>query len=430
MRVWSKNMEIERDPGMEPEYDMIGEDLAPSAQDAEARLQRKLIWPNIAILILSLAAGLSLLLGPWLDVRVQLNEPLVQQVLETVDFGEDEEIARFVLKDVQTEVRASVTPFALLQAGMSADRSGLRDLVNYALRDVTDAVASVGKQVLPAAITLAVAETITLPEGMTYEDLDTTVFDETIELLDAQKPAEAKDSFMTAVDTFASESLGMEIDDETRSEIESIYDEAIDLMTVDGEFSFARLPDAAQVLLDKYSGGTAPALTPIARAASLLAAESADTGESGDSLFAILEDPGSYVDRLDDQTAEIIKAACLALGFVMVAHAALWLILAVFALAHIFTPNKKVAMWYVKLFGLAPFLAFVAVPILALAVLPSLIPELPAIAATFLGMTVVSAVCYVALWLVSIFWCHPIKKRIAIIEAGNAYDARRARASV
>ena len=430
MRVWSKNMEIERDPGMEPEYDMIGEDLAPSAQDAEARLQRKLIWPNIAILILSLAAGLSLLLGPWLDVRVQLNEPLVQQVLETVDFGEDEEIARFVLKDVQTEVRASVTPFALLQAGMSADRSGLRDLVNYALRDVTDAAASVGKQVLPAAITLAVAETITLPEGMTYEDLDTTVFDETIELLDAQKPAEAKDSFMAAVDTFASESLNMEIDDETRSEIESIYDEAIGLMTVDGEFSFARLPDAAQVLLEKYSGGTAPALTPIARAASLLAAESADTGESGDSLFAILEDPGSYVDRLDDQTAEIIKAACLALGFVMVAHAALWLILAVFALAHIFTPNKKVAMWYVKLFGLAPFLAFVAVPILALAVLPSLIPELPAIAATFLGMTVVSAVCYVALWLVSIFWCHPIKKRIAIIEAGNAYDARRARASV
>ena len=422
-------MEIERDPGMEPEYDMIGEDLAPSAQDAEARLQRKLIWPNIAILILSLAAGLSLLLGPWLDVRVQLNEPLVQQVLETVDFGEDEEIARFVLKDVQTEVRASVTPFALLQAGMSADRSGLRDLVNYALRDVTDAVASVGKQVLPAAITLAVAETITLPEGMTYEDLDTTVFDETIELLDAQKPAEAKDSFMAAVDTFASESLNMEIDDETRSEIESIYDEAIGLMTVDGEFSFARLPDAAQVLLDKYSGGTAPALTPIARAASLLAAESADTGESGDSLFAILEDPGSYVDRLDDQTAEIIKAACLALGFVMVAHAALWLILAVFALAHIFTPNKKVAMWYVKLFGLAPFLAFVAVPILALAVLPSLIPELPAIAATFLGMTVVSAVCYVALWLVSIFWCHPIKKRLGMIEENNAYAARQARAA-
>ncbi len=422
-------MEIERDPGMEPEYDMIGEDLAPSAQDAEARLQRKLIWPNIAILILSLAAGLSLLLGPWLDVRVQLNEPLVQQVLETADFGEDEEIARFVLKDVQTEVRASVTPFTLLQAGMSADRSGLRDLVNYALRDVTDAVASVGKQVLPAAITLAVAETITLPEGITYEDLDTTVFDETIELLDAQKPAEAKDSFMTAVDTFASDSLGMEIDDEARSEIESIYDEAIGLMTVDGEFSFARLPDAAQVLLEKYSGGTAPALTPIARAASLLAAESADTGESGDSLFAILEDPGSYVDRLDDQTAEIIKAACLALGFVMVAHAALWLILAVFALAHIFTPNKKVAMWYVKLFGLAPFLAFVAVPILALAVLPSLIPELPAIAATFLGMTVVSAVCYVALWLVSIFWCHPIKKRLGMIEENNAYAARQARAA-
>ena len=396
---------------------------AARARHEANTLQKKLLWPNIAILIIALAAGLSLLLGPWLDVRVQIDEPLVQELLETADLGSDEEIARFVLKDVQTEVRVSVTPASLLQAGMADGRSGLRDLVNYALRDVTQAVASIGKQVLPAAITLAVAETVTLPEGMTYEDLDTTVFNETIELLDAQKPAEAKDSFMAAVDTFASDSLGMEIDDETRAEIESIYDEAIGLMTVDGEFSFARLPDAAQVLLDKYGNG---AQLPALAAKSAASGTAARADEADDSLFAILEDPGRYVDQLDEDTAQLLKTVCLAAGIAMYAFAALWLILAIFALVHIFTPNKKVAMWYVKAFGLLPFLLFVALPIVALAVLPSFVAEMPAVAASFLGMTVVSVVCYVALWLVSIFWCHPIKKRIADAEEERRYAERAA----
>lgn len=400
------------------------QERAARARYAAETLQKKLIWPNIAILIIALAAGLSLLFGQWLDVRVQIDEPLVQELLETADLGSEEEIAQFVLKDVQTEVRASVTPFALLQAGTSADRSGLRDLVNYALRDVTAAVASIGKQVLPAAITLAVAETITLPEGMTYEDLDTTVFNETIELLDAQKPAEAKDSFMNAVDTFASESLDMEIDDETRSEIESIYDEAIDLMTVDGEFSFARLPDAAQVLLDKYGNGAQ--LPMLAAKSASETAGAARAGEADDSLFAILEDPGRYVDQLDEDTAQLLKTICLAAGIAMYAFAALWLVLAIFALVHIFTPNKKVAMWYVKAFGLLPFLLFVVLPIVALAVLPSFVAEMPAVAASFLGMTVVSAVCYVALWLVSIFWCHPIKKCLAAAEEERRYAERTA----
>ena len=111
----------------------------------------------------------------------------------------------------------------------------------------------------------------------------------------------------------------------------------------------------------------------------------------------------------------------------MYALAAVWLILAVFALVHIFTPSKKVAMWYVKAFGLLPFLLFVVLPIVALAILPTLIAEMPAIAVSFLGMTVVAAVCYVALWLVSIFWCHPIKKRIAELREKEAYAAREAR---
>ena len=409
---------------METEPRFSAEEQDFSLQEQEAALQRKLIWPNIAILALALIAGLSLLFGPWLDVRVQIDEPLVQEVLESADLGSDEEIARFVLKDVQTEVRISATPSALVRAGLAADRSGLRDLVNYSLRDVTEAVEKIGKQVLPAAITLAVAESVTLPEGITYEDLDTTVFLETIELLDEQKPDEAKASFLEAVDTFARESLQTEIDDETRASIEEIYDEAIGLMTADGEFSFARLPDAARVLLQKYGDGAQLPL-PQARAADASAAEADDIT----SLLSILEDPGRYVDDLDDETAALLKAGCLVAGFAMYVLAALWLLLAVFAFVHIFTRNKRVAMWYVKIFGLLPFLLFVVVPMLALAVLPALFAQMPAIAAAFLGMTVIAAVCYVALWLVSVFWCHPIKKRIEPLIDQQKYAARAARAS-
>ena len=399
-----------------------------AARQAEADLQQKLIWPNIAILVIALTAGLALLFGPWLDLRAKIDAPLVQEVLETADLGDDADIAQFVLKDVQAEVRVSLTPATLLQAGTAPDRGGLRELVNYALRDVTETVAQIGKQVLPAAITLAVAESITLPEGMRYEDLDTTVFNETIELLDEQKPEEAKQSFLAAVDTFASESLDTEIDEETRAEIEDIYDEAIGLMTADGEFSFARLPDAAQVLLDKYSGGQASLPGVRARSAREYTAGFAEgEAESGDSLLEILEDPGRYVDELDDETVALLMQGCLIAAVAMIALASVWLILALFALVHIFTPNKKVAMWYVKLLGLLPFLLFVALPLLALAVLPAFVPSMPAIAAAFLGMTVVAAVCYVALWLISIFWCHPIRERIEAAREKQAYAAREAR---
>ena len=122
-----------------------------AARQAEAALQQKLVWPNTASLVIALTAGLALLFGPWLDLRVKIDAPLVQEVLETADLGDDADIAQFVLKDVQAEVRVSLTPATLLQAGTASDRGGLRELVNYALRDVTETVAQIGKQVLPAA---------------------------------------------------------------------------------------------------------------------------------------------------------------------------------------------------------------------------------------------------------------------------------------
>ena len=66
-----------------------------------------------------------------------------------------------------------------------------------------------------------------------------------------------------------------------------------------------------------------------------------------------------------------------------------------------------------KLLCWLPCFIFFIAPPLALAVAPNFV-ELPAVLSSlaFGGMTFISGICLLALWLISIFWCHPIKKRI------------------
>lgn len=93
--------------------------------------------------------------------------------------------------------------------------------------------------------------------------------------------------------------------------------------------------------------------------------------------------------------------------------AAMWAILFLFALFHTLAKNKKFTMWYVKLFGFSPCLIFTVMPLAGKSVLAQ---TAGAEYATLLGCisstTWISGVCYILLWLVSICWAFPIKKRI------------------
>ena len=101
---------------------------------------------------------------------------------------------------------------------------------------------------------------------------------------------------------------------------------------------------------------------------------------------------------------------------------ALWLLMALIAFLRIFARNRRFTMWYVKLLCWLPCFVCVAAPMLAITLAPSLVagmaPEAAASAAlldipmAFGGSGIVSGIGYAVLWLISIFWCYPIKRKI------------------
>ena len=108
--------------------------------------------------------------------------------------------------------------------------------------------------------------------------------------------------------------------------------------------------------------------------------------------------------------------------FGMLPFIGLWLILFLFSLFHMVAQNKRFTMWYVKLFCWIP-----AVIWLVLVLIPKLATKISfindfwngdngnVVRAVFGGissLTWISGLCYVLLWLVSIFWAFPIKHKI------------------
>ena len=99
-----------------------------------------------------------------------------------------------------------------------------------------------------------------------------------------------------------------------------------------------------------------------------------------------------------------------------------WLFLFLFSFFHLFANNKRFMMWYVKLLCWLPPMIWVVlklVPVLAKkikVVADFWNGEHGALAKTVLGgittFTWISGLCYVLLWLVSIFWAFPIKHKI------------------
>lgn len=102
--------------------------------------------------------------------------------------------------------------------------------------------------------------------------------------------------------------------------------------------------------------------------------------------------------------------------YVMLFFAAMWVILFLFAFFHMFAKNKRFTMWYVKLFGGTPCFLFWVLPAIGKLLVGNLMGETGKVAAAVFGcvssMTWISGICYLLLWLVSIFWAFPIKRKI------------------
>lgn len=119
------------------------------------------------------------------------------------------------------------------------------------------------------------------------------------------------------------------------------------------------------------------------------------------------------INEMIGQFTPYLRYAALA----MFAFGGIWLILFLFALIHLFLKNKRFTMWYVKLLGFTPCFIFWVLPLVLKSALTSVLDaEAGAIAAGILGaissMMWISGACYLALWIVSIFWAFPIKRKI------------------
>lgn len=389
---------------------------------AERQAHKKLIAPNIVIALLCLAAAVSLILCPWLDMRVPVNQDLAAAVVEAMgpsaDIDEDQ--LNFIVKDVDSEVRVTLSPLQLLEAGTSEGRQGLKNMLEEVLAEATSTVDEIVQQALPAALSTAIINTVLeeLPAGFTYEDvkIPQEMNDTVNKLAEKTDPeeikTELKGDFISAAESFVAQNsalLGIgELSEEDRAQLESIFEEAVDLMTVDGEFSLSNIDKAIAELMNSYGGSLEESgMQPFAVT---FAAAREET--SGNAAIDFIRDPGAYVDSLSETDVQLIKAICLWTAVFMLFIAALWAILSLFAFIHIFTPNKKVGMWYVKATGYLPCLLFVIAPAIAMTALPTLMPEFPALDITFGGLVLISGACYIALWLVSAIWCHIVRKQI------------------
>lgn len=380
-------------------------------QGERRKLHRKLILPNIFILLISLVAAASLLFAQLLSVSVhidaQFGETVAQIMSEQAgeEGGADAEAAAkqyaFLFKDADADVTISLNPLDIMTAGFDGGREGVKKLFTSALGGLSDTVARLSEQILPAMISVSVAGAAGADlENADLENIDTSIFTETITKLNNQDLEGARTEFSSQLDGFLAQ-FDVTLTGEQETEVMNAYDELVDAATVDGEFSAANIFSAM--------GGSG---------------ESEGEGGASD-MLAILADPAALADQLDEETLQTVNLACTGVSAFLLVQAGLWAILALFAFLHIFLPNKKVGMWYVKLLCWLPCFIFFIAPPAALAVAPNFV-ELPAVVSSlaFGGMTFISGICLLVLWLISIFWCHPIKKRIK--RCTDALRARRA----
>lgn len=380
-------------------------------QSERRKLHRKLILPNIFILLISLVAAASLLFAQLLSVSVhidaQFGETVAQIMSEQAgeEGGADAEAAAkqyaFLFKDADADVTISLNPLDIMTAGFDGGREGVKKLFTSALGGLSDTVARLSEQILPAMISVSVAGAAGADlENADLENIDTSIFTETITKLNNQDLEGARTEFSSQLDGFLAQ-FDVTLTEDEQTEVMNAYDELVDAATVDGEFS------AINILTSMGGSG-----------------ESEGEGGAAD-MLAILADPAALADQLDEETLQTVNLACTGLSVFLFVQAGLWAILALLAFLHIFLPNKKVGMWYVKLLCWLPCFLFFIAPPLALAVAPNFV-ELPAVVSSlaFGGMTFISGICLLVLWLISIFWCHPIKKRIK--RCTDALRARRA----
>lgn len=401
------------------------------------RLQKKLIPVNIVVMVLSLVAALSILFAPILTVNVgKITGEIVSAMDsaagdESEGSGESEEMSNILgLLTKSTEnLKLNVTVIGLYKF---ASGDGFSQITGY----VADIFTQIEADLFSTVVVTVIPQIIENYQPDSDIDLDNidvnAVTGKLNAVFEAQSDTEIDEAIYDLVDELQRQTTTSDgtqlIEDDMKDElseyIRKYYDDAAE--AVDGDVTLENFICVTISEIMNESGNNSDGNVQGVATVALASAVEENNNNDGKiyttyqelitAMFGESGDSGSPLDSINSSLDNILPYFKY-ISFVMMGFAALWLVLFIFAFAHLFAKNKRFTMWYVKLLGFFPCFIFGVLPLVAGSVLSALVPaeagiNLAAILAAISSLTWISGGCYLLLWIVSIFWAFPIKRKI------------------
>lgn len=371
--------------------------------DEIARRQRKLIPLNIVVAIIALVAAVSLLFAPIVSVdAVGLGDYITEMMGEQSSGGDSSEegptidTAKIVSTVTSNMDNVSLTTMSLATLAFSDDLT--ETLKDYVSEIGSEALKKSEKELITDVAVPMMVEMMEEESGEEAPDniknMDADAIYDKAKALETASAGEVDETISALAEELQNQ-LGEDyISDENLADLESsirkIYDDTVE--ATDGTFTIESCICVFASKSLQESG------------------EITQTFTSYADLIDYFMDSSSELDDTIAQVEPILKIVAIAILF----FTAVWLILFLFAFLHLFAKNKRFTMWYVKLFGFLPCLIFGVAPLVAGAIIPGMEggAEIAGILGMISTMTWISGACYILLWIISIFWAFPIKRKI------------------
>lgn len=371
--------------------------------DEIARRQRKLIPLNIVVAIIALVAAVSLLFAPIVSVDAVGLGDYITEMMGEQSSGEDSsaegstiDTAKIVSTVTSNMGNVSLTTMSLATLAFSDDLT--ETLKDYVSEIGSETLKKSEKELITDVAVPMMVEMMEEESGEEAPDniknMDADAIYDKAKALETASAGEVDETISALAEELQNQ-LGEDyISDENLADLESsirtVYDDTV--AATDGTFTIESCICVFASKSLQESG------------------EITQTFTSYADLIDYFMDSSSELDDTIAQVEPILKIVAIALLF----FTAVWLILFLFAFLHLFAKNKRFTMWYVKLFGFLPCLIFGVAPLVAGAIVPGMEggAEIAGILGMISTMTWISGACYILLWIISIFWAFPIKRKI------------------
>ena len=411
------------------------------------RLQRKLIPVNIVVSIISLVAAISIMFAPLLTIDVDTAVEKVVAITED-DGGEEDSDTSAIISVVRSlgDMKLTFTAFSMLTFAFSDDPiDHVAGVAAEKMKQSEDEIiASVAIGMIPQLIENGSADV-----DIDTENIDVpAILEKFDEVFNANGEEQTQEAINNLVDELQAQAVSSEgeqlITDEMKEDVKDVIKELLDQVIAELGDEDLTLESFICVTISKFLNGSADWLpSDGARKATAISIKPVDEelpeNSSGEiytnyhdlinGLFGAAMSGESGDGETENVLGDILEIAIPALQIftvTMVVFALVWIIQFLFAFLHIFLRNKRFMMWYTKLWGFVPCFIFWALPLLASLILPLIFPEMAAYLAILTAISSlawISGICYLLLWLVSIFWAFPIKHKIRkLLSQGATYD--------